>query len=270
MDWDTLALLARLADIFATVMLIGASVFNSNVFGRPTRRAVAVLFAIAVALPLLRLILQAAVLADAGQFGSMLGLVAFDTRFGAVMLVRVAIVALWFAAVDRRGIVIALALLDIAALSLLGHGAASALPVFGAVVLGLHIGGASLWLAGMAAALFGIARQRDGVTALRGFAPLGLACVSLLAITGLLNLQIVTGDILAAFAGGYGAILIAKLICFAAMLGLAAVNRFALLPQLDRPGVAAHHAMLALAAETVLGCVVVGLAALLSSMPPAG
>lgn len=257
-----LALVARVADIFATVTLVGISVF-----GQPKRRIVGI-FAIAVVLPLLRLLLQAAVLADAGQFGATLHLVAFDTRFGMVMLTRAVLIALWFAALDRRALVITLALLDIAALALLGHGAASPMPSFGAIVLGWHIGAASLWLAGMAAALFGIVRQRDGVTALRGFAPLGLSCVSVLLITGLLNLQIVTGNIMAAFAGLYGAILIAKLLCFAAMLGLAAVNRFALLPQLERPGMAAHHAMLALAAETVLGCVVVGLAALLSSMPP--
>lgn len=258
-----------MADLFATVALIGVGVFSVNVLGRSQRRVVTALFALAAALPLLRLAVQAATLADGGQFGGTLHLVAFDTRYGLAMLARVAIIALWFVAKDYRPAVVALALLDIASMSVLGHGAASDRPWFGTLVLSLHIGAACLWLGGMAAALFGIARQRDGAAALRGFAPLGLACVAVLAVTGLFNIQIVTGDLGAAFVGGYGAILVAKLVCFAAMLALAAVNRFALLPDLDRPGVAAHHAMLALAAEAVLGCVVVGLAALLASGPPA-
>jgi putative copper resistance protein D len=267
MAWDTLALAARMADMFAIVALVSVSVSD-----RPMRRIVVVVFALAIAVPVLRLLLQAATLADGGPFGPMLRLVVIDTHFGAIMLSRIAIAALWFVVRARRTAAIALAALDIAALALLGHGAASSWPLFGALVLGVHIGAASLWLAGMAAALFGIARKRDGVTALRGFAPLGLACVALLVISGLLNLQLITGDILGAFAGDYGAILIAKLVCFAAMLGLAAVNRFALLPRLDhaadRPATAAHPAMLALAAETVLGAVVVGLAALLGSAAP--
>jgi putative copper resistance protein D len=262
-----LALMARIADLLATVSLVGISAF-----ARPSRPVATIAFVAALVLPLLRVLLQAGVLAQAGHFPATLALVALDTRYGQVMLTRAAIVALWFLARDRRAAVLGLAVLDVAALSLLGHGAASDTPLLGALVLGLHIGAATVWLAGMAAALFGIVKAPAGVSALRGFAPLGLACVSLLAATGLLNLQILTGNIVSAFTGSYGAILIAKLICFGAMLALAAVNRFALLPRLDhaadRPAAAAHRAMLALAAETLLGAVVIGLAALRGRAAP--
>jgi putative copper export protein len=264
---DTLALLARMADLFATVLLLGVSVF-----GRPTPRIVRAVFAAALVLPLLRLGLQAASLADPGQFVATVRLVAFDTRYGEAMLARAAIAVLWIVAQRGRTskLAVVLAAADIAALSLLGHGAASAWPLFGATVLAVHIAAASRWLGGMALTLFGIVRGGDGLAQLRGFAPLGLACVALLVVTGLLNVQLATSDLARAFGGSYGAILIAKLCCFAAMLGLAGVNRFALLPNLDRQGAPAHRAMQALAAETVLGCVVVALAALLASGPPTG
>ncbi|MEO8559742.1 MAG: CopD family protein [Rhodospirillales bacterium] len=261
---DILALLARMVDLLAIVALVSVSVF-----GRPSRRIIMIVCVVAIVLPLLRLVLQAAQLADPGQFARILQLVAFDTRYGAVMLARAVLAVLLLLAWRQRPLAIALVLIDIAALSLLGHGAASSWPLFGAIVLGLHIGAACLWLGGMATALFGIVKRQDGAAVLRGFAPLGLACVAVLIVTGLLNVQIASGDILAAFAGGYGVVLIAKLLCFTAMLGLAAVNRFALLRHLDRTGTAAHRAMLALAGETILGAVVIVLAVLLSSGPPA-
>jgi putative copper resistance protein D len=265
---DTLALLARMADLSATVLLVGISVF-----GRPAPRLGRAVLVAALVLPLLRLGLQAAALADPGQLVATLRLVAFDTRYGHVMLTRAALAVLWFVTLrggTRSTLTAVLVVADIAALALLGHGAASQYPLFGAAVLGVHIGAASLWLSGMAMTLFGILRRGDGLARLRGFAPLGLACVALLIVTGLLNVQIATGDLAMAFGGSYGVILIAKLVCFAAMLALAAVNRFALLPNLDRPGAAAHRAMQALAAETVLGGVVIALAALLASGPPGG
>ncbi len=263
---DTLALLLRMADLFATVALVGA-----GVFAWPSRRSALLLFLPVALVPLARLLTQSAALADPGEFFATLDLVAFDTRFGLAMLGRAVAVGLWIALLVRGGpagrrLGLLAGVGDVALWAVLGHGAASAQPWIGGIVLAVHVGAAMVWVGGMAAALFGAAR-RD-LAPLRGFAPLGLACVSLLVLTGLLNLQIASGDILAAFAGRYGALLIGKLLCFAAMLLLAAVNRYALLPAVPREGAAAHCAMLALAAETMLGAVVLGLAALLASGPP--
>lgn len=262
---DTVALVLRMADLFATVALVGASVF-----AWPTRRGVLLLLPAAL-LPLARLLTQGAALADPGEFFATLDLVAVDTRFGLAMLARAATIALWVALLMRGGVSarrlgLAFAAVDIALWAALGHGAASSRPWIGGIVLAVHVGAATVWIGGMAVALFG-ATRRD-LAPLRGFAPLGLACVSLLVLTGLLNLQIAGGDIVAAFAGRYGVLLAAKLLCFAAMLLLAAINRYALLPAVPRQGVAGHRAMLALAAETLLGAVVLGLAALLASGPP--
>ncbi len=315
---DTLALALRVLDLGATIALVGIGVFATA-----RRSIILLLFAVAIVLPLLRLVVQAAVIGDGDVFGT-LGPLISATRYGQAMLARAVIVALWWLAytlLENRGsqihaplplvgeggqrpgegvqpamqkntlirasrtfsrrrekgklkrysliVAMVFAGLDIVALALLGHGAASTMPAIGIVVLALHIGAACLWLGGMAVVLTGVVRHAS-VAALRGFAPLGLACVAVLTITGLLNLQIVTGDVLGAFSGGYGRILIAKLICFAAMLGLAAVNRFALLPQMTAPdGRASHRATLALAGETLLGGVVIVLASLLASGPPA-
>ena len=260
---DTLALVLRIADLAATIALLAMTAFAPS-----PRRALVPIVAIALMLPLLRLLIQAALI---GDVANVLWPLIADTRYGQVMIARVAIVAIWFAVfcrAPRRGTALGFAALDIGAMALLGHGAASAAPLAGAAVLGLHIGAACLWISGMASVLFGRMRHVPGSISLQGFAPLGLACVALLVGTGLLNLQIVTGDMALAFTGSYGAILIAKLICFAAMVIMAAINRFALLPRIA--GATAHRATLALALETLLGGVVIGLASLLASGPPGG
>ncbi|WP_354674499.1 copper homeostasis membrane protein CopD [Cupriavidus alkaliphilus] len=67
-----------------------------------------------------------------------------------------------------------------------------------------------------------------------GFARIGTRIVALLVMTGMLNYWLIAGPVMPEFAPmSYGGLLAAKLALFAAMLGLAAANRFALAPRLE-------------------------------------
>ncbi|SOY69065.1 Copper resistance protein D [Cupriavidus taiwanensis] len=67
-----------------------------------------------------------------------------------------------------------------------------------------------------------------------GFARIGTRIVALLVATGVLNYWLIVGPVMPEFAPlSYGGLLAAKLALFAAMLGLAAANRFALAPRLE-------------------------------------
>ena len=61
---------------------------------------------------------------------------------------------------------------------------------------------------------------------------MGLASVSALALSGLANAWYLVGDVPALFGTDYGRLLLAKLVLFAAMAALAAVNRWRLTPRL--------------------------------------
>ena len=113
--------------------------------------------------------------------------------------------------------------------------------------------------------------------ALHGFAGLGSFAVALLVVTGLANSWFLVGPDRIGSLGTslYGQLLIAKLVLFVLMLGLAADNRFRLTPSLglklqrveDSVG-ALHRLRRSIAAETALGVAVLGLVAVMGTLPP--
>lgn len=106
----------------------------------------------------------------------------------------------------------------------------------------LHMIAAAVWLGAIAAFLLLLRtsgqpdRRRVGATArsLDQFARVGTICVIVIAATGLLNGQMIIGvqNIGSSLASPYGQLLLAKLVLFALMLGLAAANRWRLTPAL--------------------------------------
>lgn len=107
----------------------------------------------------------------------------------------------------------------------------------------LHLVAAAIWIGAIAAFLL-LLRPRHGAVppeyatlAARGldrFARTGTICVLVIAATGLANAQAIVGIANAgqALASPYGQWMLAKLLLFAAMLGLAAANRWRLTPAL--------------------------------------
>jgi putative copper resistance protein D len=127
------------------------------------------------------------------------------------------------------------------------------------------------WL-GALAGLLALAWRRDGgsAPALEAFSGVGAGIVAALVASGLVNLLADSGlkPVSALTAGPWGWLLAAKLALFAAMLGLAAANRYWLTPRLKAGGGKAIRASLAL--ESALGLAVLILVAVLGRLAPFG
>lgn len=107
----------------------------------------------------------------------------------------------------------------------------------------LHMIAAAIWLGAIVAFLFLLRPRRDGRPAknialaarcLERFGRVGTICVLVITATGLINAQIIVGleNAARSIASTYGQLLLGKLVLFAAMLALAAANRWRLTPAL--------------------------------------
>ncbi|MBX3595247.1 copper homeostasis membrane protein CopD [Sphingomonas sp.] len=188
--------------------------------------------------------------------GETLGVLLFDTSNGTALQIRIAvlIVALLSAWPLRRhkwatasAIVVTLAGgVGLASLAWGGHGAIGEGPL-GWLQLGgdiVHLLAAGVWVGALGAMLLLVLRPQATIDrehlqlthrVLDGFSVTGTIVVGLLVATGLLNLIVIVGwPGIAALPGSlYGQLLLAKLVLFIVMLGLAASNRFRLVPRFE-------------------------------------
>jgi copper resistance protein D len=199
------------------------------------------------------------------------------TRFGAVWSVRLA-AALLLAALlispRLRWLQLVAAAALIAPLALIGHagatpGAAGQLHLASDVV---HLIAAAVWLGGLPALalLLAAARQPQGLAARAAahFSTLGVASVAALLASGIVNSWMLLSSPRDLIDTDYGRLLFLKIGLFAAMLAIAAVNKFHLTPRLA--GAPARRALLRNSlAETVLGAGVLLLVGALGTMQPA-
>lgn len=134
----------------------------------------------------------------------------------------------------------------LATLAWTGHGAASE-----GVMGNLHVAAdivhllvAGAWV-GALAALIALVSKRGETTenhlrmthrTLHGFSVVGTVIVALIVMSGLVNIWMLVGpdNIGSALGTLYGQLLLLKLVLFAAMLGLAAINRFRLTPAFEQ------------------------------------
>lgn len=177
-----------------------------------------------------------------------LSMMVTGTALGLAFLVRagLALLSLAMAVMVRSGPVLwgltAMAgFIIVASFAWTGHGAATEGPggPFHLVADIVHLLAAALWL-GALVALTLLLRRRTPPDdpaihrALRDFAGTGSLAVALLVLSGLVNTGFLVGPsrILSLGTGLYGQLLIAKLILFVLMVGLAAGNRFRHTPAL--------------------------------------
>jgi copper resistance protein D len=212
-----------------------------------------------------------------------------QTRFGRVWSLRFALgvllAAFMAAPIDpaRRsrlgGIAIVLAIGVLIGPAWTGHAGATpgALGQFALASDALHLLAAGVWLGGLLplAMLLDCARREKqpgwaGLTseAVRRFSLLGIASVGLLLASGLINSWYEVGSINNLIETPYGWLVIAKLGLFAAMVALAAVNRFYLTPRLSAAGALRQLERNSLT-EAALGFAAVLVVGFLGSMAPA-
>lgn len=225
---------------------------------------------------------------DVALHGETLIAVLGKTAFGRLWLLRIALAValtafLWSStrvapgAIRRSLLYAALAIAGayLASLAWAGHAAAGAGGERGVQLASdaVHLLAAGAWL-GALPALAAMLASGPGfdpaARATQRFSSLGVASVTALVCTGLVNAWHLVGDIPGLVGTEYGRLLLAKLALFAAMLALAAVNRLVLSPRLSTGQSAAaaslrRNALL----ETAFGAGIVAIVGVLGITIPA-
>ena len=175
----------------------------------------------------------------------------------------------------------------LATLAWTGHGAVDE-GVVGWVHLGadiLHLVASAAWVGALVGLVLLVSRpvaridcDHLGLThrALHGFGAVGTVVVGSIVVTGLVNsvLMVGVGNLTTLPTTLYGQLLIAKLVLFAMMLGLASLNRFRLTPAFERSIADADHRSAlgalrrSLAVETVCVTLILALVAWLGTLAP--
>jgi putative copper resistance protein D len=199
-----------------------------------------------------------------------------ETRFGQVWLWRGAFLlttALLLPSKDRRAgwlrLIFSSAFLG--AIACIGHSGAQ-VGVIGWLQLAAdaaHVLAAGLWVGSLPALALLLASRQPAVAsdATRRFSGFGIVAVATLLLTGLLNTYLLTDGITALPDSAYGQLLLLKVLVFACMAALAAINRWYWTPELpERPAVTAirRHSII----EVMLGFIVLGIVGVLGTLPP--
>lgn len=206
--------------------------------------------------------------------------VALETRFGRIACLRLGLTlsagalllwrgAGWPSLLAATGVIGSVALTDHAGA---GTGTAGLIHMFSDVV---HLAAAGAWLGALPALAWLLlwgrnepARGDLAADVTRRFGALALVAVAALLASGVINTAILVGWPADLFATTYVGALALKIGLFAAMLVLAAFNRFHLTPALPRRGALGLLAATVLA-ETALGLGILLLVGLLGTQPPA-
>lgn len=222
-----------------------------------------------------------------------LGLFFFETPFGTVAILRLALLglAIFVVALPSTGRAWLSALLHIGALLLisqawLGHAAEGGAGLYGAAMIiayAVHVLAAATWVGGLPPLLFAVreirrppaerARIRT-LDLLSRYSFTAIAAVSLIVLTGVVNAGFrVAGSFDKLFDTSYGDALVVKLAVVALMLTLASYNRFVAMPRLraSSPDDVARVRKVgySVASELALGaCVLAASAVLGLTMPP--
>jgi copper resistance protein D len=215
----------------------------------------------------------------------------FETNFGVVSIIRLALLATAAVTValplTGRSFLVAPVLIGAVLLvsqAWLGHAAEGGAGLKGAVMIAayvVHILAGGAWVGGLASLLFVLVEQRrtagnpalENLKILYRFSAMGMAAVTLIVVSGTINAGFrVAGSFGKLFDTAYGDVLCAKLALVALMLALAFFNRFVAMPR-SRPAsgkCAARTSALTrnVAAELALGVFVLGAAAVLGVTPP--
>lgn len=270
-------ILARGIHFAATVLAVGTVAFMVLIadLGLPLRRPLialtwaALAFAVVSGAAWLMLLALDLTGEPAGAWA-----VLSETRFGIIAIARLALAAALAALIlVPRALWLALAAgaLLMALLGWVGHSGATA-GFAGDLQLGsdvVHLLAAGAWLGGLPALALLLAQThgKPAGAAVRRFGTLGLICVAALLASGSFNAWNLLDGPRDLITTGYGRLLLLKLALAAAIVALAAVNRFSLTARAAEPGAARLLRRNSLA-ETGLGLGVLLLVGALGALPP--
>lgn len=219
----------------------------------------------------------------------------FGTDMGRAFVVRISLLALGLCALlylsrTERALPIA-SLSYLAALITLGwsgHAAATegAMGLFHRLNNGVHMVAAGLWIGAIAWFLLltvKVHRQHNDVfvhallSALHRFAPMGVALIAVVTVTGLINSQMIFGlaNSAAVLGTNYGLLLLVKIVLVGGMLAFGARNAFVARDITNRDDCGRNEEDMALSAirrslagEFMLAALVIGVVAIFGMMSP--
>lgn len=207
-----------------------------------------------------------------------LPVVALQTQFGQWVLLRlgllIAVMVLPSAGRLPRAGAIVLAGAAVAVQPLIGHAGAIGGSLGNELIASeaLHLFAAGAWLGGLLPLFIAvrILPVEAAASACRSFTPIGLSAVVVLAGTAVVQIAEFIGGVPGLFGTVYGRIALVKVGLFLVLLLLAAVNRFVLTEGIAgaAPVAARRHMRRSIAAEAVLGSLVIITAAFLASNTP--
>jgi putative copper export protein/mono/diheme cytochrome c family protein len=248
--------------VAAAMALFGALLFDALVAEAPAnRRLTRIAAAATLLLAMLRLALQARAVAPDDPLGALYPLLA-RTQFGWAWCLHVAAIVAAALVPARAGVL--LSGVALAVLAFWGHGSAleDETRTIALAAQALHLIAAGAWLGGLVPLVLAL-RRADGIEAARRFSPIGMVAVALLAASAIVNAWLLIGGLASWIGTEYGRLALLKTALFAAMLGLAAVNRFRFVPRGTRRWLRASVAL-----EAMLGLAVALVAGALAATPP--
>jgi putative copper resistance protein D len=215
-----------------------------------------------------------------------------ETQFGRVSEIRLvlAVIIAGCLAYVRfplaRGLALAMSLGLTAALAWTGHAGSTAgeMGILHLTADTLHLLAAAIWIGGLVSLVLLLSVSRHDQTpagvsfarvATQRFSTMGIAIVVVVFATGIINAWILVGSWHALIVTGYGRVLMLKVALFAAMLLIAAANRFWLTPRLALPSgsepqyEAVHRLERNSMIEIALALLIFAIVAMLGTLHPA-
>ncbi|MGE3782210.1 MAG: copper homeostasis membrane protein CopD, partial [Alphaproteobacteria bacterium] len=212
--------------------------------------------------------------------------VLLHTSFGRVwrwhLLAAALFVIVCWAPAARPGYGAVLGAVALASLGWVGHAliGEGRIGIAYAVNQSVHLLASGLWLGGLAplaALVYRATRTPSGAwfgvmrAGLLKFSLIGYFAVALIVLTGIVNTAILVGSVGGLTRTPYGRLLLVKIALFLLMVALAAMNRFVLVPRIDREGAptGADALMWTIGIEQIFGLAIIAAVSLLGTWPPA-
>jgi putative copper resistance protein D len=242
--WAVLAIMAKTADYVAALLVMGGPLFMLAFRAAPVdvlRLARMITFTavlVGIAILALRFGIRAARISGMGLDGAtntmMLGFV-WDSPLGTAAIWRSVgaflVLAVYIEGIVSIGIAFVGGLLIASSYTFVGHSLADPRWIL-ASFLTVHLLVAAFWIASLVP-LYRVAEQKDAPILLHRFGKIASATVTVLVIVGMTFAWLMVGSITALFTTAYGWVLLTKLAFVTGLMGLAAHNKWRLVPALE-------------------------------------
>jgi copper transport protein len=210
-----------------------------------------------------------------------------NSRFGGMLLVRLALLGLLAVLLWRRRDsswpAIAVCACLLLTQSLVSHSAAEPQWILPTLADWVHLSSAAIWLGGVAMLAFVVVptvmpgrEWRDLGEAIKRFSPIAMACVLVLALTGVMQSAAFVGSVEALLSTSYGRALLSKIALFVALIGIGAFHQFVISPHLnawrakaEAQEVVARRFRMSISAEVAVSALVLIAAGAMTALPPA-